>query len=108
MGTFIRRIMQVAPPNVKVHIGIILVDTDVHVCLDRARKRAESSGRPVPEDFVKDVNKKAKDNAIVAKDFADIFVHIRNNADGVTFDGSTGGATEEKLRTFFTENTRDD
>merc|ERR1712110_1411534 len=76
--SFIRKILRVVKRSMK--IVIILVDTDVDICITRARERAEKVGRPCPDDFVRASNEDARQSALSAKDFADAFFHIRNDA----------------------------
>ena len=95
---FIRRIMEVAPKSAKAKICILLVDTDVSVCLERALSRAEKEGRPCPQEFVTKVNSGAKASAFTAKDFAHLFVHVSNNGDEIRFEAD--GANENQLADF--------
>merc|ERR1711920_129150 len=90
-----------APKSVEANICILLVDTDVTICLERALSRAEEEGRPCPKEFVTKVNSGAKANTLTAKDFAHMFVHVSNNGNGIRFESD--GATEMQLSDFLND-----
>ena len=87
---FIRRVFRTSS-NRDIQVCIILVDTDLRICQERANARAQTSGRPVRPERVKDYNEQAKKSAYAARDFVDLFVHIKNDAAELEFidDGDT-------------------
>uniref|UniRef100_A0A7S2H836 Uncharacterized protein n=1 Tax=Zooxanthella nutricula TaxID=1333877 RepID=A0A7S2H836_9DINO len=60
-------------------VAVIFVEAALEVCLDRVARRAQLTGRPVQEDFVRRCNEGCVKSAYAVKDFVDLFVHIRNN-----------------------------
>lgn len=60
-------------------VGMVFINTDLNVALDRAKKRAEEIGRHVDEDFIRLVHKLGEDNKEYFKGKFSFFKEVNNN-----------------------------
>lgn len=60
-------------------VGMVFVNTNLDVALDRAKKRGEEIDRHVNADFIKDVYEKSQENKEYFKGKFDFFREVNNN-----------------------------